>query len=152
MPFPQEQPSYVLPQSKKRAATPKMISLIVLGGIFYLGIMLNLALLELDKDTNSLVKLLSLIFLLMMLSLGTFLTIHHANSKYYFYREKIIFNKKEIYYKDIINTEPKRDFFDKLLKSYSINLGHDFVIRHVPNNINMKDYIGRLVSYTRQQY
>jgi len=147
-----EQPAYILPQAKKRAVTPKIISLVILNTIFYLGILLNLALLNFEKLTASLIRTVSLLFVVLILALGLYLTFHQANKKYAFYRDRLVFETKEIYYKNIINTKPKQDFFDKLLKTYSINLGSNFIIRHIPNNIDLQTYLNQLVSYSRQQY
>lgn len=147
-----EQPAYILPQTKKRAVTPKIISLIILNSIFYLGIMLNLALLNFEKSTDSLIRTVSLLFVILILALGLYLTFHQANKRYIFYRDRIIFETKEIHYQKIINTKPKQDFFDKLLKTYSINLGSNFIIRHIPSSIDLQAYLNQLISYSQQQY
>jgi len=146
-----EQPIYVLPQNKKRAIIPKIIIFIVLGIIFYLGVLLNVSLLELSASTKSLIKLITLILLLLIIVLGIYLTFHRANQPYKFYRNKIYFNKKEIYYTLIINTNPKQDFWDKLFKTYTISLNKKFFLRNIPQTIQINNYLNQLINYAKSQ-
>ncbi|MBT6774317.1 hypothetical protein HOA91_03010 [Candidatus Woesearchaeota archaeon] len=146
-----EQPIYVLPQNKKRALIPKIIIFIILGIIFYLGVLLNVSLLELSASTESIIKLITLILLLLIIVLGIYLTFHRANQPYKFYRNRIYFNKKEIYYTLIINTNPKQDFWDKLFKTYTISLSKKFFLRNIPQTIQINNYLNQLINYAKSQ-
>ncbi|MBT4804978.1 hypothetical protein HON71_02295 [Candidatus Woesearchaeota archaeon] len=146
-----EQPIYVLPQNKKRAIIPKIIIFIVLGIIFYLGVLLNVSLLELDASTESIAKLTSLILLLLIILLGTYLTFHKAMQPYKFYRNRIYFNKKEIKYTLITNTNLKQDFWDKMFKTYSIGLSKKFFLRNIPQTIQINNYLNQLINYAKSQ-
>ena len=85
MPAPQEQPIYVLAQSKKRAIIPKILTFLILGVIFYLGILLNVSLLELDARQETIFKTVPLIILIVVIVVGIFLTLKRAKKKYHFY-------------------------------------------------------------------
>ena len=147
---PVEQPMYVLPQTKKRALIPKIITLLVLGGIFYLGVLLNLTLLELSEETYSIVNLVSLILLLCVLVLGISLAVRKAEQDFKFYRTKLFQGKKFINYISILNINPKQDFLDKIFKTYSINLGNNFHLRHISQKIQIGTYLQKLINFNKQ--
>ena len=146
----QQKPIYELPQSKKRALIPKIIILIVLAAIFYLGILLNVALLELKASQETVTKTISLFFVIAVIIVGIILTVYHAKTPYQFYRSWMIINKKQIKYIEIVNTTPKQDFLDKLFKTYSINLGNNNHLRHIPLEIKIQDYLQQLITYNKQ--
>ena len=145
-----EQPIYVLPQVKTRALVPKIVTLLVLGGIFYLGVLLNLSLLDITKEAASIVNLVSLIILLCVIALGIFLSVHRAEMSYRFYRKVLSQGKKSINYINIINTNPKRVFLDRIFKTYTINLGNDFYLRHISQSIQISGYLQKLIDYSKQ--
>jgi hypothetical protein len=147
----QERQLYVLKQNKNRALIPKALSLIILGGIFYLGVLLNVSLLELTASQESIVTLLSLVLLFSIITVGIYFTFHRATQKFIFYGNRIVFNKKEVYYNRIINLAQKQDFWDKMFKTYSINLGNDFYLRNIPQTIQINNYLQQLVNYSRSQ-
>ena len=147
----QERPLYILAQNKKRALIPKIVSLIGLGIIFYLGVLLNVSLLNLSASAESVVKLVSLILLLLIIFLGFYISFHRATQAYKFYHNRIFFNKKEISYLEIVNTNPKQDFFDKLFKTYTIGLGKNFYLRNIPQTIQIKNYLEKLINYAKSQ-
>jgi hypothetical protein len=146
-----EKPIYVLQQNKMRALIPKVISLLVLGGIFYLGVLLNLSLLDISKETNSIANLVSLILLLCVVALGIFLSLHKAGTPYKFYRIRLSQGKKSINYINIINTSPKQDFLDKIFHTYAINLGQGFYLRHISQQTQISGYLQKLINYSKQK-
>lgn len=148
---PVEPPVYILSQNKLRALAPKFITFMVLGIIFYLGIWLNLSLMELTSSTEDLIQTISLILLLSIIILGIYLAIHRANQAYKFYRHRLWIHKKELYYINIITITTKQDLWDKLFKTYSIALGNQFYLRHISNNTQISDYLQQLVNYAKQQ-
>ena len=145
-----EQPIYVLAQNKKRALIPKVVSLISLGIIFYLGILLNVSLLDLKAGEETLIKVIALIILLAVLTLGIYISFHKANQTYKFYKNRISFLKQQINYLNIINTKPHSDFIDKMFKTYTINLGNKFFLRNIPNTVQVENYLQQLVAYSKK--
>ena len=147
----QQKPIYELPQSKKRALIPKIIILILLSVIFYVGILLNVALLELRASQETITKTVSLAFVILVIIIGIILTIYHAKTPYRFFRNYLQINKENVKYTEILNTEPKQDFLDKIFKTYSINLGSHNHLRHIPQEIKIQDYLQQLIAYNNKQ-
>ena len=148
-----EQPVYVLKSSKARTIIPKAITLLVLSIIFYLGVLLNISLLNLRGNQETLLKTGTMILLAGIILIGTFLSIRTARRPYLFYRDMITFGKKHITYIHISNTTPHLDPLDRIFKTYSVNLGDKFFLRNIPQKIQLQDYLQQLVQYAeRNQY
>lgn len=145
-----EKPLYVLSQSKPRAILPQVLSLVILGVIFYLGILVNVSLLELDEGLKSTIKLASLIFLSVVVAIGILLAILKAGKKYYFYRNRIAFGRKAVNYAEIINTTLHVDLLDRIFKTHSINLGHKFFLSNIPQNLQIQNYLRQLIDYSKK--
>ncbi|MBU0457286.1 MAG: hypothetical protein ABH824_07280 [Nanoarchaeota archaeon] len=148
-PLQSEKPIYVLPQIKKRALLPKITILFFLGVIFYLGVLLNISLLELNATQETTIKTISFVFLLSLLVLGTYFSYHKAHIPYKFYQNRITQGKKTINYIDINNTASHTDIFDKIFKTYTTNLGNDFVLRNISQEIKLENYLRQLIDYAR---
>lgn len=145
-----QQPIYQLAQDKKRALIPKIVILVVLGFIFYLGILINLSLLELRGSEESTIKIVTLIILLIIIIVGIILSYYHANFPYLFYRDRVVLHNKEILYTQIINTQPKKDILGKIFHTYSINLGQHFHLRHLPEEVQIQAYLQQLIDYAKR--
>ncbi len=149
MELPLESPIYAAHESKSRALVPKVASLFVLSFIFYLGVLLNVSLLKLNAGQETVLKTGSLILLLLLIIFGTGLAVRKVNQPYLFYRNRVTKGKETIFYIDINNTTAHLDPLDRLFKTYSINLGKNFFLRHIPQQIQLSNYIQQLVSYSR---
>ena len=146
-----EKPIYILEQNKSRALVPKFFSFIGLGVVFYLGILLNLSIINLNGKDETIVKTSALILLLAIIIVGIYLSFHRAHLNYKFYRTGIRFNKKEMAYINIINTKPKINFLDKMFKTYSIELDNKFFLRHIPKETNIQQYLQQLIDFSKQK-
>lgn len=146
----QEQPVYTLHQSKPRTIIPKIITLLVLSFIFYLGVLLNISLLELRGNQETLLKTGTLIILIIIIIVGIFLSVRTAKRPYFFYKDRISFEKKQISYTDISNTSPHLDPIDKIFKTYSVNLGSKFFLRNIPQEIHLENYLQQLIQYAKR--
>lgn len=151
MPLPFEQPLYVLHQKTSRAVLPKLITLLLLSAIFYGGVLLNINLLELQPQQETTVQMVALIFLLIIIVTGLIIAVKRARRPYTFYHTKIVHGNKEILYSAILNTEPHYDFLGKIFKTYSMNLGNDFHLRHISLEIKIQDYIRQMMEYTKMR-
>lgn len=145
-----EKPVYVLPQNKKRALIPKIILLVILGTIFYLGLLINLALLDLLGSEETTIKTVSLILISVIVILGILLSVRKANKNYLFYHDRVVFNKKETYYTQISNTSPKINIVDKTFNTYSIVLRKKMVLRNIEQEIDLQTYLQSLINYSRK--
>ena len=150
MDLPPEQPLYVVYESKSRALIPKVISLVLLATVFYLGVLLNISLLALNAEQETGLKTGALILLLLLILLGIFLAVRKVRIPYNFYQNRIARGKEVIYFTTIINTSSHLDPLDRIFKTYSINLGKNFFFRHIPQQIQLSSYIQQLVDYARR--
>ncbi|PIN76740.1 hypothetical protein COV17_01310 [Candidatus Woesearchaeota archaeon CG10_big_fil_rev_8_21_14_0_10_36_11] len=147
----QEKPLYTLYQNKTRTIVPKFMSFIILGIVFYIGILLNIALLNLTGSEETLIKTIAFIFILLIITVGAYITFHRAHLPYIFYHNRILFNNKETFYTNISHVSTKKDIFDKIFKTYSLDVSHHMYIRHVPQSINIQSYVDQLVSYSKSK-
>ena len=127
---------------------PKALTLLVLGMVFYLGIILNLSLLQIEQSSYDFVHLVTIIILAFCLICGIILAGLKSKRPYLFYKDKILFGKKQILYQEIIATTIKKNFWDKWFKTYSLALSKNFTIKHIPAAINITDYVKKLVDYS----
>lgn len=142
-------PLYILPQVKKRAIISKIITLMLLGIIFYLGVILNLALLNLDQKIHNLVQLTAAGIIFFCLVLGTIAAIAKSNRKYLFYRDRIVFGKKQLFYQEITSIDLKKNFWDGLFHTSVFQLNKKFAIKNIPVTINISDYLKKLIAYSK---
>ncbi|MFH1682877.1 MAG: hypothetical protein ABIA37_03700 [Candidatus Woesearchaeota archaeon] len=142
---------YTLPQEKKRILLPKIASFLLLGLVFYLGVLLNLYLLNLQSATAALVKIISIVIICIIILIGVMMDIKKAKQNYLFYSNKIIFGKGQILLSQITEIRPERSYLDKLFKAYSISLNSSFVLKNIPQEIQLQDYIQKLVNYAKSQ-
>ncbi|MBI4980907.1 hypothetical protein HZC30_05115 [Candidatus Woesearchaeota archaeon] len=143
------QPVYVLPQSKKRTLIPKTLLLIVLGVIFYSGILLNIKLLSLTAEEDTMVKIIALGVLTIIVGIGIFLDYHQASQPHTFYQDRLMVEKKEHFYHAIEKVERQQNFWDKLFKTYSVDLGEGVVLRNISAAVPIEGYIQQLVAYAK---
>jgi len=148
---PIEQPLYILPQVKKRILIPKVFAFFFLGIAFYLGILLNISLLELTASTETNIKLISLITLIVIILLGILINIKKSKQKYFFYHDKIILKNNQILLSKITDIKTKKNFLDKFFKTYSLTLNQKFLIKNISQKIQLQDYIQKLVAYSKSQ-
>jgi len=146
---PTEKPAYILPQVKKRLLIPKILTFLALGVIFYLGVLLNISLLSLSGNAETLTRLIALIVLILIIAIGFFYNLIKAKKKYFFYNNRITFQKKQIPLNTISNIEIKRNILDKIFKTYSLKLTPKFLIENIPANIPLQNYVQKLVNYAR---
>jgi hypothetical protein len=146
----QEKPLYVLPQVKKRIIIPKTIVLILLGVVFYLGILLNVSLLKINSTQESYTKIISIIIVLSIVVLGVYINIHNSNKKYIFYKDRLVKGKKSISYNEIKNITPKISLLDKIFKTYHIELNKKFSLSNITQEVPLQNYLQQLIDYTKK--
>lgn len=145
-----EPPLYSVHKSSKRAIIPKALSLVSLAFIFYLGVLVNISLLELNADQETALKTGALIVLALVIFVGMMLTLKKTHQPYLFYRNRISQGKETIYYLNITNTNPMQNSLDKFFKTYSIPLGKTFTLRNLPESIPLSNYLQQLIEYAKK--
>ncbi len=148
MALPNSPPLYVLQKDKKRALVPKLFILLFLIAVFYVGVLLNLSLLELTLEQEKTVKLFSGILIVTLIGGGLINAVRKAKSPYYFYQDQIISRKSSISYQSISSIQRKEKFADKIFKTYSLILNNQFQIKYVPQQVNIQDYIEKMRAYS----
>ena len=146
-----DQPIYTLPQEKKRIIIPKIASFLILGFIFYLGVLLNIYLLSLQDSTALLVKIISISLILVIIIIGMMIDIKKAGQEYLFYPQQIVFGKEIIRLSQITEIKAERTYLDKLFKAYSLSLNSSFAIKNIPQEIQLQDYLQKLIGYAKSQ-
>ena len=147
-----QQPLHVVNQVKKRALIPKISVLIILGIIFYLGILLNLTLLELETSLQSTIELVSSVIVLLLVLIGIIIGIRKATKKYQFFNTNLLVYGKTIPYNTITNTAPKQNWLDKMFKTYSIQLTDKITMRNIPEAVQLEQYLKQMISYSGTQF
>ena len=148
-----EQALYTVYGSKSRALVPKIVSLFLLAFIFYLGVLINISLLELNASQETSLKTGALLTLALLIIIGTVLTFRKTQQPYLFYRNRVAHGKETIYYLNITNTMPQANFLDRAFKTYSIPLGKSFSLRYIPETTQktqLSNYLQQLVDYARK--
>lgn len=147
----EEKVLYDLPINVSRYLIPKIISLISLSVLFYLGILLNLSLLNLSGPTETSVKLGSVFVLLVLIVIGIFHNMSAAKHGYLFYGNRIKFARKTVTYYHITEINRKENFLDKKFKTHSLILSKKFKIQAIPNSVDLHQYIQQMIDYNKAQ-
>tara|TARA_Y100000310_G_C20704331_1_gene833711 strand:+ start:39411 stop:39863 length:453 start_codon:yes stop_codon:yes gene_type:complete len=145
------QPSYQLAQKLSKIICVKLVSLSILSGLFYIGILIIISLLELPAEQETILNLGSLGLLVLLIILGLILGIKRGKKKYLFFHDRIVFNKEHYPYSSIVNTAAKQGFLDKMFKTYSIKLNSDLTLRNISEDIDMKTYLDQLMQFSQSR-
>ncbi|MBS3169431.1 hypothetical protein J4210_03015 [Candidatus Woesearchaeota archaeon] len=147
MAIPNTQPLYILPKQKGRAIIPKTVLLLFLGVIFYLGVLLNLSLLDLSAEQETIANLIASIVIIILVGIGAIRTIRQAKSLYYFYQDQIVSQQKSIAYPVITSIKREEKMADKLFKTYSLILNDQFKLKYLSQQVNIQEYIEKMQAY-----
>src|SRR3989344_6178848 len=145
-----ENPQYILEQRRIRAIVPRIVEFTCLGILFYIGVVANLLLLSFEESTNDLIKLISLILLLILAAVGIAISVHRSSQKYVFYANRLEFGPRGIFLKDVTKVQYKENIWDKTFHTYSIELTPYFVLRYLPIEKNITNYLNQMIAYNRR--
>ena len=129
---------------------PKGVVLVILGTIFYLGILLNISLLNMDAAQETTIKTGSLIFLLTIIVFSMIIAFYRSKIPVFFYRNRLMYKNNVILLTEMSNTAPQQDLPDKLFKTQTFNLGKNFMLRNVPAELQMEQYLQQLKAYAQK--
>ena len=149
--LPLEQPLYLLPQRKRRAIIPQTIILIILGVIFYMGILLNISLLELRGSQETSIKTISLIIICFIIIIGIILVVRRTAAPYRFYRNRIIHLNRSIYYSEITATNSTKNWLDGLFNTYCVKLSNQFTLHNISQSTQIQTYLQQMIQYAQQK-
>ncbi len=151
MTFTTTPPLYILPQQKGRAIIPKTVILLLLGIIFYLGVLLNISLLEFTAGAETTANLVALLIIISLVGVGIINGIRKWKYDYLFYQDRIQWNQKTVLYQSVINIQRKEKWSDKIFKTYSLQLNDHFTIKHISQEVNIQEYIEKMRAYASGQ-
>lgn len=144
-----EDPVYKVQIVRARFLVPKLIILLILGTIFYGGVLLNVALLDLNASDETMVKVVALAFVGGVVVLGVLLALRKVEKEYVFYRTWMEIGSEKVLYNSISSIETTTNVWDKLFHTSQIKIpGH--VLRHVAADLNLHDYLQKLVDYAQR--
>lgn len=146
---PQQQVLYSVTGKKSRILVPKILTLIVLGVVFYIGILLNIGMLALDAQTETIVKSSSIFIVILLVLIGLLTNLKKAKTAYNFYQTEIAHGKTILNYVDIPQIQKKQGLFDKLFGTYTLKLTKKFKIEGIPKNIDLQAYVQQMVDYNK---
>lgn len=131
----EEIPQYAIKPKLIRLLIPQFLKLVVLCGLFYLGILLNLYLLQIDAP--SWLNLVVIGMLVLLLIIQILITHKKAQDwRYEFYSNRLDYfgdRMNSLLYSNIFDIKIKRNFFDLLSGTATIALSKDFKINYVGN-------------------
>lgn len=144
-----ELPLYTLNLSLPRVLIPKSISLIMLGGLLYFGVWLNLLILNIIIP--GIYHVYIAVFIVILVLLQAILNyLKYSNYKYLFFKDKIIYEGKTeliINYRDVQNLAFSKDFFDNIFNTGTIIMSPVHKIQYVANTNQMYFYVQKLLQY-----
>src|SRR3989344_5304537 len=145
-----EQPIYLLLLNKKRILIPAAITLIALSAIFYLGILINISLLELSAQEETITKLISLILLILILAIGISNSYLQANKPLPFYKSYLKLKKSNLDYSKINIITMHKNILDKIFHTYTLKINQKQPINDIPEKIDLVPYLNQLKEYAQK--
>lgn len=117
-----ENPQYSIGTDVRRLLLVQFLKVIGLCILFYIGIVINLKLFNIEISSTLNILIIAIVLGLLIAQLA----ITYAKSlkpQYFFYADRIEFagkNPKVIYFRDVSNVSSKRDLLDKLIGTGTI--------------------------------
>ena len=145
-----EQPIYLLPKNKKRNIIPTTLTLIILSIIFYFGILINISLLELSAQEETLTKLISLILLILIIAVDIFNSYLQSNKPINFYKSYLKLNKINLNYNQINTITKQQNFLDKIFHTYSLKINQKLSLDNIPEEVDLLTYLNQLKEYAQK--
>jgi hypothetical protein len=144
-----QQVLYTFKSKKFRILIPKILQLIVLSTLFYFGILVNIGLLKLDAEFETMIKSGALLVIGLLVLIGFLVNLKKASNAYKYFQHEIKHGRKSISYSEIQNVEKKQGLGDKMFSTYSLKLSKKFSIEAIPNSVDLVSYTQQMVNYSK---
>lgn len=148
-----ELPQYTARPKKARALLPEALKLLALGAVFYVGILLNMNLLEISFSANLNIIIMSAIAVLVALQLLlSYLSL--SRTSYDFYLDRIEISGKRprsAHYYDISAPKIMKGTFDRIFGTGSIILAPKMRLDHIDKPDAVLNYLQGMMSYQSQK-
>ena len=96
-----QQVLYSFKSKKMRILIPKVLQLIILSSLFYFGILVNIGLLKLDAETETMIKSGALLVIALLVLIGFLINFKKAFDAYKYFQHEIKHGHKKIPYSEI---------------------------------------------------
>jgi hypothetical protein len=142
-------PVYVLRPSMKRILLPKLVYLVPLGILLYVGAYLNFRFIGIQTTTLVHASILLIVFLLVAFDL-LFEYRKALRLEYCFYRDRLYAGGSWLAYNAIGHIDTRRNLFDRMGGTCELLINGSVRLRHIPDSYNIYQYVQNLVNYSRQ--
>jgi len=147
-------PLYSVQPDMLRASVPRIVLIVTLGALFYLGISLNF--MFLNRDFETIYILLTIVVILVLAVFGVLEVLSLAKTRVYeFYEDRIIIKdtgQKVVMLRQIENVKMEKSVFDNLFSTFTLKLRPVSKIENVPASDQLYLYVTKLVARARQKY
>lgn len=148
-----EAPLYVLKPKKSRILVPNGIKLLLLSIAFYVGVLINVNLLNLAIP--SYINILIIVILVLLIGIESILTfVRLSRIQYTFFQTRMqVSGPKEQYvmFSNIQTASSSQSFFDKLFGTGTIIIG-TYKMKAMPNVPQNLQYVQSLIQASKGQY
>ena len=144
-------PIYQVPLVKKRILIPKTITLFVLSGLFYVGILINITLLDLKADVEGTAKFAGIGIVILLFLLGVILNLAKSKHGIKFFNNHLEIGHKKIQYITLNTVETKRSLLDKIFHTYTLKIDKKHKVEGISEEVNVQQYLQELIDYTKRQ-
>lgn len=151
-----ELPQYSARPRKARALVPELIKLASLGLVFYVGISINLSLLQITVSLS--INIIMLLAIFTMVALQLLLTyLNLSKTAYEFYLDRIDVKGKKprsLHYYDVHDMKITKGFLDKIYNTGTVMINPKFKLSNVEKPEELLNYLRGMVAYGQggQQY
>ena len=149
-----ELPQYALRPNFMRIILPKSISLICLGGLFYIGILINLFLLGIAPPAYVSALIIAIIVTIIIIE-AALSYIKASKIRYLFFPNRIEIYGEKSQIIDLLtlgNVALKKTFVDNMMSTGTILLPPNFEIKNVSKPEQMMNYAKSLIEYAKSHY
>ena len=139
-------PVYRLKPVMFRMMLPKALTAILLAALLYAGTYLNLKFLRIEITT----LMNSAMLMTAALIIGFDLLTEYRKAlrlEYEFFTDRVEADGQTMMYNQIVHIDAKRDLFDNVSKTCSLQLNENLMLSHVADDYNIYQYIQNLVNY-----
>lgn len=133
---------YQISSNSARIIVPKLLQLLGLGALFYIGVWLNLFLLKVEAVV--LISIISISIILVLVIIQAVLSLKKTKKTYLFFNDRVQTDQQFIHYANIQNMEIKQTFADKVFKTATLMISPGFKMRYISNYKQIYDYIRKL--------
>ena len=148
-----ELPQYSVKPKKARAIVPELLKLLLLSSIFYVGIFLNLSLLEVSLSLS--LNLLIILAVVVMIALQSLLSyVSLSKTSYDFYLDRLEITGKRprtVHYYDVQQPSIKKGFFDRTYKTGTVVIGPKLKLSNVEKPEEVLNYLQDMMAYSQGQ-